>query len=295
MTRKLHGKEAGPWLGANTVAFGISGAIVPVIEIYTGNIKVQYFSLAACVFLIAMLLAVGPNPERFKPQSMQRNDHNSDDHHEHKAVHYRAEYMIAFMVFCFIGSNVTSTAYLDTYVDDTNVIETTAEAKLVLVLWIAITIGRLIGVQDQRFLTNTSLPLHLSGLCVGGVLSMVLTLSFPKNREALWIGVAFYGLFNGPCVGYCYDWNNRITLPSETSMSIVMFGLNVGASLVPYLTTFVWNHGGGPKSLMWIILLSMLLPLPLLHASRYVSYDSTINPLLKHHYSIIGDKNMAEL
>ncbi|CAN0056316.1 unnamed protein product, partial [Heterosigma akashiwo] len=29
LTRKLHGREAGPWLGANTVAFGISGCVVP--------------------------------------------------------------------------------------------------------------------------------------------------------------------------------------------------------------------------------------------------------------------------
>ena len=35
MTRKLHGKTAGPWLGANTVSFGISGAFVPLIEIFT--------------------------------------------------------------------------------------------------------------------------------------------------------------------------------------------------------------------------------------------------------------------
>ena len=104
---------------------------------------------------------------------------------------------------------------------------------------------------------------------------MLLVLWFPNNAEALWIGVAFYGLFNGPCVGYCYDLNNRITYvlcgvvwcgvvwcgvmithasfalprsrvpsplpcaircvhrhPTEASMSIVMFGLNFGASLV---------------------------------------------------------------
>ena len=49
---------------------------------------------------------------------------------------------------------VTSTAYLGTYVDDTGVIDAWLESRLVLVLWVAITIGRLAGVQDQRFLTN---------------------------------------------------------------------------------------------------------------------------------------------
>ena len=37
MTRKAHGKKAGPWLGANTVTFGIAGAIVPLMEIWTNE------------------------------------------------------------------------------------------------------------------------------------------------------------------------------------------------------------------------------------------------------------------
>jgi hypothetical protein len=28
MTRKAHGKRAGPWLGGNTVTFGVAGALV---------------------------------------------------------------------------------------------------------------------------------------------------------------------------------------------------------------------------------------------------------------------------
>ena len=45
------------------------------------------------------------------------------------------------------------------------------------------------GVYDQRFLTNKTLPIHLSIFCVGGFLSMLLILWFPNNAEALWIGM----------------------------------------------------------------------------------------------------------
>merc|ERR1712091_30412 len=38
--------HAGPWLGANTVCFAIAGALVPLIEIVTGELFAQYATLA---------------------------------------------------------------------------------------------------------------------------------------------------------------------------------------------------------------------------------------------------------
>jgi len=275
MTRKVHGKKAGPWLGANTVAFGISGALVPLIAIVTGSLVLQYYILSAIITGVTIFIFLGPSPDKLgisgQPAGAPKNGK--------KVPHYNVEIMLGCMVFCLIGGKVTSTAYLSTYVDDTGVIDTSKESALVLVLWIAITIGRLAGVYDQRFLTNVTLPVHLSIFLIGGFLSMLLVLWYPNSGPVLWIGVAFYGLFNGPCVGYCYDLNNRITFPSEESMAIVMFGLNFGASLVPYLNSVIWTATGSPKTLIVTIFLSMFIPLPLLHMVKYVSYDETFNPL----------------
>ena len=277
MTRKLHGKLAGPWLGANTVSFGISGAFVPIIGIFTQSVSIQYFSMSAIVVLVAVAVGLGPNPDKnlnilSGPPRRLLNIN--------PIPHYRVEMVIGLMVFFFIGGKVTTTAYLASYVDQTRVIDTYNENYLILVLWVAITLGRLAGVYDQRFLTNKTLPVHLTVFCVGGFLSMLLIIWFPNNPESLWIGVAFYGLFNGPCVGYCYDLNNRITYPSEASMAIVMFGLNFGASLVPYATSLIWNKGGGPKTLIVVTFITMVVPLPLLYATRYLSYDPAVNPYL---------------
>ena len=57
---------------------------------------------------------------------------------------------------------------------------------------------------------------------------MLCLLSAPNSSWLAWTGIILYGFGNGPCVGYCYDINNRITIPSEFGMSIVMFGLNFG-------------------------------------------------------------------
>lgn len=282
MTRKIHGKTAGPWLGANTVAFGISGALVPLVEIITSNLRYQYLSLFSVVFCVIFFVLFGPNPER-QGRLIGGPPKRPGASGPAESPHYHVEMVIAMMVFCYIGGKVTTTAYLGSYVSETDIISSTAGARLILVLWIAITVGRLAGVIDQSFLTNKTLPIHLSLLSTGGVLSMLLILWYPNSKDMLWVGVAFYGLFNGPCVGYCYDWNNRITYPSEASMAIVMFGLNFGASLVPYTTTLIWNHGGGPETLIVMVFLSMLVPLPLLHITRYLSYDPAINPRMKKH------------
>lgn len=66
MTRKLHGAKAGPWLGANTVVFGISGALVPLIGYLTGSIFVQYVILAAVSCLVASFLIILPAPEKYE-------------------------------------------------------------------------------------------------------------------------------------------------------------------------------------------------------------------------------------
>ena len=71
---------------------------------------------------------------------------------------------------------------------------------------------------------------------------MLLMLVWPDSPLCFWLGLALYGLGNGPCIGYCYDLNNRLTVPSETGMAVVMFGLNFGASLVPYGAAMLWDH-----------------------------------------------------
>jgi hypothetical protein len=375
MTRKLHGKTAGPWLGANTVSFGISGAFVPLVEIFTESLYIQYFVMTVVVFTVALLIGLGPNPEAkgrlqggpprrpdgqntqvphyrvevsrrrrrgcrrwflvcpartlpcaaavgtpfagptrppshpctpahlcscpprplsggHRPDGLLFHRRQGTHFHAHAHTHTQNTYTLAASQ-CVrppirspptrslpprprtTVTKVTTTAYIVSYVNETSAIDPAHANYLVLVLWVAITIGRLAGVYDQRFLTNKvrhplplspatnnpqrkrdvfslfyrqtnthpdrcprrfphflahqsyqTLPTHLSIFCVGGFLSMLLVLWFPNNAEALWIGVAFYGLFNGPCVGYCYDLNNRITyvprrpsLPVDTALS----------------------------------------------------------------------------
>lgn len=164
---------------------------------------------------------------------------------------------------------VGATAYLESYVDDTDVIDDSHAELLIVVLWTAITVGRLAGLQDQRHLTLPRLYRHSTILFICGAAAAAAILIFRSSAFVLWAGIAAYGLYNGPTVGYCYDLNNRVTMPSEMGMSVVMFGLNFGASIVPYVISWVWDYTNWPQTLIVIILLSHVFPYPLmLNAKR---------------------------
>ena len=278
MTRKLHGRKAGPWLGANATVFGLSAALVPVLQIISSRLVTQYFILASIVALACCLMLFSTQPSKngeHRPINlgMSTSDDVNDEKEESTVPHYYTEAAVSIMLFCFVGGSISATAYIESYIDQTGVISSRQKGSLVFILWISITLGRIIGVQDQRSLTNTALTRHLSLLCIGGFLSMLLVFIFPRRSAAIWVGTALYGFFHGPTVGFCQDLNNRLTLPTEKSMAIVMFGLNCGASFVPYFTTVLWDlDGSGPIVLIVIIGLSMLVPLPLLYVAGCVSY-----------------------
>lgn len=75
-----------------------------------------------------------------------------------------------------------ATAYLESYVDETGVIADSSSELLIMVLWIAITIGRVLGVVDQTFVNTPILYNHLTIFLVGGVLSMALILALPRKQ-----------------------------------------------------------------------------------------------------------------
>ncbi len=277
MTRKLHGKDAGPWLGANTVSFGCAGALVPLIEVIIGKTGAEFYVLAIWVALVAIGILIVPSVE----DVVNRGAGGGGPPPRPIQAHYNVEIVISSMVFLYIGGKVTLTGYLYTFIDDTGMIDTDNETTALLVLWICITIGRLSGVYDQAYVNNTTLPWHLFVLSAGASLSMLTILTFPRRGIALWLGLSFFGLFNGPCVGYCYDMNNRLTAPSEESMAIVMLGLNMGASLVPWITAEIWDANGNAFTLIWVVFLSNAMPILPIFFLKGLSYDPLVNPYLK--------------
>uniref|UniRef100_A0A7S3UWT4 Major facilitator superfamily (MFS) profile domain-containing protein n=1 Tax=Heterosigma akashiwo TaxID=2829 RepID=A0A7S3UWT4_HETAK len=273
MTRKLHGREAGPWLGANTVAFGVAGAIVPLISYLTGSLFAQYAILAVFSAANGVLIYITPQPlpHQIPPPAVKKTTAGGKPEKQT----YEIEMVLSVMVFWLVGGKVTSTAYFTEFVEETDLIPYDDATLLICVLWTAITLGRVAGIQDMRFLDLSKLYNHLLIFLVGGIIGMGMIALFPSLPLALWVGVGLYGFFNGPTVGYIYDLNNRATVPSELGMSIVMLGLNCGASLVPYGTSLLWEYTGA-YSLIYIIMFSHIVPIPLMYVAKYIFENKQI-------------------
>lgn len=62
-TRKVHGINAGPWLGCNTITFSLSGALVPLIGVITSSLFAQCSILAGVVMISIILVCIPKPPE----------------------------------------------------------------------------------------------------------------------------------------------------------------------------------------------------------------------------------------
>lgn len=272
MSRKAHRNSAGPWLGANTVAFGTAGTFVPIVEIWTNSIEIQYFIMAAFAFSAACFILVVPflveTPKSFY-ESVDKKFVASTGKSIFTGRTYYVELTIGAAIFCLCGGNNAISSYIKTYIDDVGSLSSNNESYALAALWGAITVGRAVGIIDQaRLKGKTQLYSHLYIWLVFGAAGMGSMLVWNFDSWSTWAGVVVYGFGYGPTVGYLYDLNNRLTLPSETGMSIVMFGLNLGASIVPYLTALAWENTDQAQWLIGMTFGSMVAPIFLIHLTK---------------------------
>ena len=123
---------------------------------------------------------------------------------------------------------------------------------------------------------------------------MLAIIMFDHAGWVLWCGVVAYGFFNGPTIGYIYDLCNRTTVASEKGMSIVMFGLNSGASLVPYFVSFMWLRGVGPMSLPFIVMVSHVAPVPCQWLIRRLTVYKGARVTLRHSWRVLFGPRLAD-
>ena len=226
MTRRLHGIYAGPWLGANAAAFGISAALVPLLELISKTMITRYFIFSSIAFFGEILLIyVSQLPVQYLEENkvvydsivnnnkITPTNENSELIHlplsnsiENKVTEYNikwvTEILIALMLFCYVGGGVSATAYIEPYISETQVIKTNHKEQLFFLFWFMITIGRMIGMFVQRAITtDESLIIIIFIFSIGGFLSMSLVIIYPHSSLALWVGCGMYGFFHGPTVG----------------------------------------------------------------------------------------------
>lgn len=156
------------------------------------------------------------------------------------------------------------TAYLQTYIYNTGVVPSSKAQLVVVCLYVAFILGGLGGMAHQHYVALPGLYRNLTIFLYAGATVGVVLIIFKNSPVALWAGIAAYGLSNAPLWSYCLDLNNRLRKPTNTGTSILAFGSNFGSSMVSYLTSCLWSYTGSPRSLLAIIVVSQLLPHPIM-------------------------------
>lgn len=90
------------------------------------------------------------------------------------------------------------------------------------------------------------------------------------------VGYLVYGLFVGPILGYIFDFHNRVTISKERGSAILILGLNLGSSLVPFLFTSCLKLGLKGASMPVVQMLSIITPWLLM------CYMSKVNSAVIH-------------
>ena len=151
LTRKLRGRQAGPWLACNGISFGLSAALVPLVECLSNQFTIQYYLLAILICIVAYLVYKGmysPYSESevfnytYKVSSLRGMDvdekgHNYDLESSPRStyitnnnsstnsnsnssgsskditqpIHYNVELLMGFVVFCLVGGQVDTVCY----------------------------------------------------------------------------------------------------------------------------------------------------------------------------------------
>lgn len=275
-------------IGIYNITFGIFGSVVPLLSIITKqDLHKQYYALIALIVLSTFLFLFSPNAQqeatsRFGILSRTSRTVNNvvvsssglvvGSIRQLIAPHYHVEMVVSVILFFVIGGINSATTFIAQYVDSAEIISYEKEPQIIFVFWIMVTVGRLLGVLDQIFISTTTIPYHMGIALFVGIIGMIIAISAQYSGEALWVGMVVYGIGSGPIVGFCSDLISRVTYSSSVSYGMIMFGYNLGLAIVPYVTTLFWSRLYGEKCLLVIILLTMALPMMILPSIQYLSY-----------------------
>lgn len=274
--RNLHGEKAGPWLGGLGACFVSAGVLVPGIQLLTDTLLYQYLVFGGLVlFGVAWFLALPDlygEMVRIQEESIETATQHLSRDTKQNIPHYWAEVMVALLIFFVIGGGDAVTFYIETYVDDTGIIEPSLKAVILLVFYAMAAVGNVFGIIGQIGISDRMLSLELLVFAAVGGLGMFAVVCFPNSAKILWVGVALYGITTAPTVSYSFNIANRLSVHSAVSSAIVVLGMSLGISLLPYAASAIWQYYDAPLILIVVAACSMTLTIPFILLAPTVSY-----------------------
>lgn len=221
----------------NILCYVCSGAISLLIQAVSPTTTLNFIFVGFIGTIVFLYVFFQPNLDAHfhcTPAEVTKKDH--------RIKHYYVEVLAGLALMTSNGAISSLTAYLETYVDDTGVIDSDYESYLVMVFWVGLIAGNMYIAFGQVSSTIETMYTIFVACSVTGVTICAFLLLFPSSAVLLWSLIAVLGIVVGPGVCLIFDINNRLTISSDLSTSILMVGMNLGGGFVPYVVTLLWDY-----------------------------------------------------
>ena len=186
LTRRHYGKEAGPWLTANTFCFATAGLLAPLVDYATRSLLEQcvvYGSFAAVLAVLTFLVApdcylcptpLPPDPETANAAKLTSGEKIKRSLFAWLDPVYRNDAVLALMIFFTIGSQNMMSNYLETFILITGVTKVSVDSGLLSAFWGAMVISRLVAMfKLQPGLKTKPLITQMNVMFLGCMLAAI--------------------------------------------------------------------------------------------------------------------------
>jgi hypothetical protein len=236
---KLQTKNASVWMSYYLLCWCSAGVATAIVEICDVSVDNEYIIAAAITFASVVILLITPSPESDEQlvEFMRENavQHAATDH----IPHYYVDLLCASMleVAFNMGAKESIIYYVETYITETSITDRSTLVYLLLVVNLAI--GYVIFIQTQRNITDDTIMIYAYIAFIIQLIPLLTICIKPGSEFTFIYSIAVYGLISAPSISLCFELCYRYTYRSSASTMIMFVGLDVGAMVIPYITTAV--------------------------------------------------------
>ena len=222
-SRALHTDLAGPWLSANTIAFGLGCECVAVLQWATSDrftaICVGVFAVFVTVaLLIAAMLPAGLTRSRSSPW-VEKLEHRTGV----QVPMYAFECLFGAVLFFVFGAKMAASTYISEFMTDMHWHDRHARI-LIMTIWTTCTVSRILGVMEvASWSFDRVAPIIIRGvgcMTLAGCFALIFRI-FQSSKIAFWVSIVGYFTTSGPMLGFTYDLTHRITQPSPDGTAVL--------------------------------------------------------------------------
>ncbi len=249
----VHRDKVGPFMNGLHFAFGVGATLAPLLIVpivkWSGGISWVYWMLAMLNLPVALFLFRLPSP----PSTAE------DEAAGGKQVDDLLVVLIAAFLFLYVGAEMGFGNWIATYAQAIELADAATAAYLTSAFWGVFTAGRLLAIpiatvwQPRRILWVN---------LVGALASLGLIVLLPGATWALWGGAMGLGLFLASTFPTMFSLAERHLPVSGRLASMFFMGISLGGMTLPWLIGQLFD-GVGPRSVMWVILLDVILAIGL--------------------------------